>query len=178
MRITRIPRERVGALIGPDGKTRKYIEKRSGVGLSIDSESGEVIIVDEKADPLMGLKVDNVVRAIGRGFSPERAFKLFNDDYYFIIFDINDYVSGKKDHVRRVKARIIGSEGKTRTIIEQMTGATLCIYGHTVCVIVDLNAMEVTKTAIDMLLSGSEHATVYKFLERKQMELKMARYGF
>jgi len=38
--------------------------------------------------------------------------------------------------------------------------------------------MPVARTAVDMLLSGSEHATVYRYLERKRPELHIAEMGF
>jgi ribosomal RNA assembly protein len=50
MRLVRIPRERVGALIGSEGETKGYIEERTGVRLRIDTE-GEVDIEDNPDDP-------------------------------------------------------------------------------------------------------------------------------
>jgi ribosomal RNA assembly protein len=75
MRPIRIPTERVGALIGKDGETKNFIEKRAGVRMYIDTE-GEVSIEDNPTDPLASLKVMDVVKAIGRGFAPHRAMRL------------------------------------------------------------------------------------------------------
>jgi ribosomal RNA assembly protein len=168
MKYVRIPKERVGVLIGTDGETKKTIERISQVHLEIDSEEGEVVFNEQEAkDPLIPLKVEDVIRAIGRGFSPEHAFRLFAEETELFIFDIYDYVGKKESHLIRVKARVIGREGKTKRVIEGLTGGILAIYGHTVAVIADFESMDIAKKAIDMLLSGSEHPTVYRYLERE-----------
>lgn len=179
MRYVKIPQERIGVLIGPEGKTKRQVEKNLGVRLLIDSTEGEVEVDDrEVEDPLAGLKAENVVRAIGRGFSPRHAVKLYSDDAYLAVIDIHDFVGKDKSHLRRVTARVVGSGGKTRRHIEELTGAKISIYGHTVSVIGDLEGLEVAKEAIEMLLSGSEHAAVYRFLEAKRREARMAEFGF
>ena len=83
MRSIRIPQDRVGTLIGTKGETKKMLQRISGIKIEVDTE-GEVLIYDEAetADPLMALKIIDVIKAIGRGFSPERATRLFDDDEY------------------------------------------------------------------------------------------------
>jgi ribosomal RNA assembly protein len=174
MRYVRIPKERVGVLIGRDGETKKTIEDISNTHLEIDSDEGEVTINDTKAkDPLVGLKVEDIVRAIGRGFSPETAFRLFKDDVELFIFDIYDYAPKTEAHLERVKARIIGRDGKTKKVVESLTASNVVVYGHTVGVISDIEGMDIAKRAIDMLLSGSQQPTVYRFLEREMKKIHM-----
>lgn len=179
MRYVRVPLERVGVIIGPDGNTRDRLERMTGTKTRVDSEQGEVWIDDTSAkDPVMPLKAEEIVKAIARGFSPESAFKLLSDDYYLHVFDIHEYVGKDKEDIRRVAARLIGSEGKTRRIIEELTGALLSVYGHTVGLIADLESMEPAKRACDMILSGSEHAAVYRYLEGHRRRTKLARREF
>ncbi|MBN1280373.1 MAG: RNA-processing protein [Candidatus Thermoplasmatota archaeon] len=176
MKYVRIPKERIGVVIGKDGETKKAIEKFSRIPLEIDSEEGEVVFNElEAQDPLMPLKLEDIIRAIGRGFSPEHAFRLFGEETELFIFDIYDYVSKKESHLTRVKSRVIGREGKTKRVIESLTGGTIAVYGHTVAVIADFDSMDIAKKAIDMLLSGSEHPTVYRFLEREMKKLHLGR---
>ena len=74
MKYLRIPKERVGILIGQNGETKKLIEQRSQTKIEIDSAEGEVTINEhETEDPLLYLKVMEVIKAIGRGFSPDNA---------------------------------------------------------------------------------------------------------
>jgi ribosomal RNA assembly protein len=176
MKYIRIPKDRVGVLIGTDGETKKTIERISQMQLEIDSEEGDVTFNEQEAkDPLIPLKVEDVIRAIGRGFSPEHAFRLFGDDTELFIFDIYDYVGKKESHLIRVKSRVIGREGKTKRVIEGLTGGIIAIYGHTVAVIADFESMDIAKKAIDMLLSGSEHPTVYRYLEREMKKYHLNR---
>jgi ribosomal RNA assembly protein len=176
MKYIRIPKERVGVLIGKDGDTKKTIEKISQMHLEIDSEEGEVSFNEQDAkDPLIPLKVEDIIRAIGRGFSPEHAFRLFGEETELFIFDIYDYVGKKESHLIRVKARVIGREGKTKRVIEGLTGAVMSVYGHTVAVIADFESMDIAKKALDMLLAGSEHPTVYRYLEREMKKYHLSR---
>lgn len=175
----KIPKDRVGVLIGKGGETRSRIERESGVKLTIDSEEGDVEIDhSHAADPSMALAVLDVVTAIGRGFSPEKAIKLLEQDYVLVVMDIRDYVGKKHEHIERMRARVIGSHGKTRRIIEELTGSHMSVYGNTVSVIGDSLQVEIARRALDMLLSGSEHAAVYRFLEGQRPQLKIDSMGF
>jgi ribosomal RNA assembly protein len=177
MKYLKIPKERIGVLIGHDGETKKMIEEMAQIHIEIDSAEGEVTIDEHKVkDPLLALQVEDVVRAIGRGFSPEHAMRLFKEDTDFFIFDVHDYVGKKATHVRRLKSRIIGRNGKTKHIIESLTGADISIYGHTVSVIADFESIDIAKKAIDMLLSGSKHSNVYRFVEREMKKLRRGQW--
>ena len=176
MIIIRIPQDRIGVVIGPGAATKKMLQERSGLAIEVDSQTQEVSIDDQVAgaDPLMVLKMRDLIRALGRGFSPEHAMRLFSDDAYFELLDIHDYVGKNKGRMRQVAARIIGSEGKTRRIIEEQTGCDLAIYGHTVGIIGELEELGVAKRAVDMILRGAEHASVYGFLEGQRRKAKKA----
>jgi len=174
----KIPQERVAVLIGQKGRVRASIERQTGVRLRIDSRDGGVEIDDTDAkDPFLALRARDIVRAIGRGFSPKTAFSLLQEDYYMEILDIRDYAGKRKNHVRRLRARVIGSNGKTRKSIEENANVSLSVYGNTVSIIGPLLELTVAKNAVDMLLSGSEHSTVYRYLERKRKDIKLAEYG-
>lgn len=175
----KIPKERVGVLIGKGGETKAKIEQRAGVRLTIDSEEGDVEIDHSHSkDPSMALAVVDVVTAIGRGFSEEKAMKLLDEGYFFDLMDIRDYVGKKTAHVERMRARVIGTHGRTREIIEELTGAHVSVYGNTVAVIGDALQIDVARRALDMLLSGSEHAAVYKFLEGRRAQIRVDGMGF
>lgn len=176
--LVKIPQNRVGALIGPEGKTKEELEQRTGCRLRIDGETGEVEIDDEKAfEPVLVLKVRDVVRAIGRGFSPDHAMRLFQDDTYLDVMDLTEYVGKQTKDLERVRARIIGTHGKTRRFIEESTGVEVSILGKTVSIIGEMNEVQQAHEAVEMLLNGASHSTVYKFLERKRKELRLHDMG-
>lgn len=171
----RIPKERVGVVVGPEGRTKKSIEDRLSVELQIDSEAGNVNILmkENAADPSMLFAAKDVVTALGRGFSPEHAFRLIRDEEAVLdLIDLRAVFGKSEADIKRVKGRIIGMNGKTRAIIEELTGANVAVYGHTVAIIGTMDQIQIAREAIEMLIKGSMHGTVYRFLHRKRRELK------
>jgi ribosomal RNA assembly protein len=172
----KIPLERVAVLVGPKGNMKELIEKKSTAMLNIDSESGDVEI-SNPTDPLMGMRAKEVVQAIARGFSPEKALKLFDHDLLmFETMDLSNIARTEKD-LMRIRGRLIGKDGKTREIFETLTGAYISVYGKTVSLIGYPEQNTVARTGINMLLEGSAHGPVYSFLEKKKSDLKRAELG-
>jgi ribosomal RNA assembly protein len=166
----KIPEERLGVLIGPDGSMKKLIEEKSKTLLEIDSESGTVT-VESSEDPLMVMRVSDLVRAIGRGFSPERALAILDDEMLMLdVMDLSKMVGTKSD-MARLKGRIIGKDGKTREIMEKLSGSKVSVYGKTIALLGYPEQIRVSRAAIEMLLDGAPHGNVYSFLEKKHQEL-------
>ncbi len=166
----KIPHDRVGALIGPQGSTKKIVEKKGKVRIEVDSESGEVEI--KGRDPVKVLKSQHVVKAIGRGFSPEKAFKLFEDDFMLDIIELD--LSGSKKELENIRGRIIGTQGKARQKIEEETHSFISVYGKTVSIIAKMDDIQNTRKGLEMLLRGASHSRVYSILKRmdsKKFEL-------
>jgi len=173
--FVRVPKERVGVLVGPDGRVKTYIEEKLGVELQIDSEQGDVtILLDAKAgDPSLVFRAKDIVTAIGRGFAPEQAFRLVRDeDAVLDIIDLRTIFGRSESDIKRVKGRIIGMNGKTRRTIEELTSTEVVVYGHTVGIIGTFDQANAARGAVQMLIDGSQHHTVYRFLANKRRELK------
>jgi ribosomal RNA assembly protein len=165
----KIPTERVGALIGPNGVTKKTIESKLAVEIQIDSETGGVTVtLSEKAtDPSLLFRAKDVITALGRGFSPEHAFRLIRDEEAILdLIDLRTVFGRSERDIERVNGRIIGANGKTRKIIEELTSTNVAVYGHTVSIIGTIEEAEVAREAIQMLVKGSMHSNVYRFLHR------------
>jgi len=173
--FVKIPRERIGVLIGPDGRVKETVEKKLSVSLQIDSEAGDVTITQNatEQDPTILFRAREVVTAIGRGFSPERAFRLFEDeDTVLDVIDLREIVGRSLSDIKRLEGRVIGKAGKTRKIIEELTETYVSVYGYTILIIGGIDQIEVAREAISMLIKGSQHSTVYRFLHKKRRELK------
>jgi ribosomal RNA assembly protein len=167
----RIPHERIGVLIGPQGAVKRLIEEKGECNLQIDSRTGMVEIVDV-TDSLKALRVRDVVLAIGRGFSPEKAICLLDDDALMLeIIDLSERVSSEKA-LRRINGRIIGAGGKMRERFEKLIGSSVSVYGKTVSILGYPEQNRVVHTGIEMLINGAPHGPVYSFLEKKHRELK------
>jgi len=165
----KIPKDRVAVLIGKNGETKKKIEARAKVKLDISKEGGVTMLSD---DGLALWKTEKVVKAIGRGFNPNTAMRLLKDDYELIIINLDDMFHGRESDVKRVKGRIIGEGGKSRRIIEDLTGSKISVYGKTVGAITVAEDLPLVETALDMLIGGAQHASVYAVLEKMRRERK------
>lgn len=164
----KIPKERIAVLIGKQGEIKKKIEQTLGVVLTIDSQEGDITIQGEDAMQLYTGR--DIIRAIGRGFNPEIGLLLLKQDYCFELIDMTTYV--KENHLVRIKGRIIGKEGKARTVLEELTETFISVYGKTIGIIGELENVQHCKRAIESLLQGAPHAVVYKWLEKRRKEMK------
>ncbi|WP_292522218.1 KH domain-containing protein [Methanoculleus sp.] len=163
---------RIGVLIGKSGSTKREIEEKTGIALQIDSEEGMVTIEGE--DPVSVMTATNVVSAINRGFSPERAFRLLEDeDMMLDVLDLAE-LSGTTRQLERLRGRIIGKAGTSRAQIEDMTSTEISVQGKTVAIIGLPDQAETARKAIEMLIQGVPHEHVYGFLDRKKKEAKQA----
>ncbi|MHB1932525.1 MAG: KH domain-containing protein [Thermoplasmata archaeon] len=167
----RVPEDRIAVVIGREGRTRSEIARRTGTQLTIDAEEGEVEIQGPETDPMAVLKARDIVLAIGRGFSPERAFRLLAEDCFFGVVEIKP-ISRQHDKagLRRVRSRLIGTEGKARRLVEELSGASMSVYGSTVGLIGNERQLDHATRAVELLLRGSEHATVFHMLSRLRRE--------
>jgi ribosomal RNA assembly protein len=169
MQHVKIPQDRIGVLIGEGGETMRMIERQAEVRLDIDSENHSVRI-EQNGDPVLALKAPDIVRAIGRGFTPEDALSLLDDD--MMMFEMIDVkrASRNKNDFERQKGRLIGKNGRTRELMEELTGAKVVIYGSTIGMIGMPKQVDIVRSATEMLLDGAPHGAVYSFLERKRRE--------
>ncbi len=173
----KIPAERVGVLIGPDGNVKKRIEKIFGVSLTIDSESGsvEIALSPDSKDVSNLFTVQNIVKAIGRGFNPKKAERLADEDYDLLIMDLAEYAGKSQNAVARLRGRIIGKDGSSRQTLEELTETMISVYGDTVAIIGRIDRLEVAREAILMLVKGAFHKTVWNFLYAQRRKMKKER---
>lgn len=170
----RVPRERVAVIIGKEGESKKQVEAMGEVKIFIESETGDVSIV-QKGDPLKANITTSVIQAIGRGFSPFNASLLYVENYQLVVISLRDFAKPSSRRIEQIRARLIGTAGKTRRVVEELTSTHISIYGDTVSIIGDYVAIEYSREAINMLINGSKQRTVYTFLEKSARELRLKR---
>ncbi len=167
----KIPRGRLGVIIGKDGTTKREFEKMAGIKLDIDSSTG-IVTVTQSDDPMLGHQAVSVLRAIGRGFSPEKALRLLDLDYRLVIVSLRDYARSGSRRMAELRGRVIGTSGRTRRIIEDITTAYISVYGDTVSILGDYIAVDYASRAVMMIIRGAKHRTVYRYLERASKEIR------
>lgn len=176
--MPRVPKDRIAVLIGSKGVTAKSIRNASGCKeLNIDSESGEVEAIWGEAgtyDPVKAMKLPDVIKAIGRGMAPKAAIRLLDDNHFFEMVDLRNFVGKRSNQQRRVRSRIIGSQGKVRKLIESLTDTEITIYKSTVVIIGEQEGLFAARQAIEMLAGGSEHGSVLGYLEKDRRRAKLS----
>jgi ribosomal RNA assembly protein len=165
---TKIPVERVGILLSNKGEIIKTIQQRLDVKISIDPSLGSVVIEPSKSDtPVNNLfKAKDYIEAIGYGFSPERAERVLGEDQVLLIIDLKDQLRLPENHLKRIKGRIIGEEGRARRNLEEISGCYISVYENYIAIIGDYESANAVKEAIQLLIEGREHSTVYRYLKR------------
>jgi len=154
-----IPESRIGVLIGKQGITRKKIERETRTRLDIDSAIGEVIVNGSEKNAIGFYNALNIIKAIGRGFSPKNAFLLLKEGFILEVLRIPDYVGDNESLLKAKRGRIIGRDGKAREKIEKKFKTKISVLGKTVSIIGESKGIEKSKRAIEMLLGGAKHAT-------------------
>ncbi len=165
MKEIRIPEDRVGVLIGEDGEAKQEFEELTGCELSLE---GNVATVE--GDAFEEMTARKIVKAIGRGFSPEKAFKLVERNVDLHVIDVKRYEESQNGQ-ERLKGRVIGRDGEARRHIEKEANIDISVYGSTVSLIGKVQNIEVAVEAVNMLLNGSSHATAYQYLEKNQAKI-------
>src|SRR5919108_1000970 len=141
------------------------------------SKNGDVMISGTKpVEQREAFRVVEVITAISRGFSPERAYRLFEDEeILFQQMDLHDYAGRSPNALERIKGRIIGEGGKARRMIEELSGAYVSVYGHMVGFIGEFKEVKLATDAIVLLAKGSMHKSVYNMLQDARRRDKMDR---
>ncbi len=166
MREVRIPDERIGVLIGEGGETKEEIASVTNCDINIE---GNVVRVE--GDTLDEMNAQNVIKAIGRGFNPEKALEIMEKNVSLHLIDINRYADTENSK-ERLKGRVIGRNGEARRHIEKMTETNISVYGKTIGIIGKTANIEIAMEAIRMLLKGSSHSTAYQYMEKNQGKIK------
>jgi len=154
-----VPEERIGVLTR---EVRDRLERETEVKTRID---GNAVLLD--GEGIAMLTARNFVRAIGRGFSPERAWRLLQDEQTLDVIELGQLSDSRQKNVR---ARVIGSGGRMRGRIELKTGAIISVYHKTISIIGDWEQVQKARKAIEMIIKGSEISTVNRYLERGKVK--------
>ena len=172
----RIPADRVGALIGKAGKAKASIESACSVRLRILADGEVSISASGDADKVLPFKAAEMVTAVGRGFSPEAALRLVHGENTLHVMDLRQFGARTGAQLARIRARLIGKEGKARRNVENLSNTAVCIYGRTVSVIGSAASLRMAVDALSSLSQGSMHGSVYSRMELTKRRKKMGRF--
>ncbi|HIQ50499.1 MAG TPA: hypothetical protein EYH54_00840 [Nautiliaceae bacterium] len=142
----------------------------------LDNEKVEIEIKDNEItikseDSLKAYKLKSIFEALGRGFDIDKALLLKSDDYSFELIDIPSIIGSKApNQLERVRARVIGTKGRAKKNFESLGECYLAIKGKTISIIGDSTFINEVREALEMLIRGSPHSRVYRWLEQKKKQ--------
>ncbi len=115
----------------------------------------------------------NVIQAFGRGFNMPSAYRLLEETYFFKYIDLRDMFRNK-EQIKRLKARIIGEEGRTKEYIQSVSEVEISVYGDTIGIIGTMEGIGIATVAIEALLGGGTHKKAYRLMELARRKAKEA----
>jgi ribosomal RNA assembly protein len=138
---------------------KKRIETELNIKLT---NKGKNVFATGKADKeFIALEV---LQAINLGFSAHSALELKNELIILQTLNIKDIT--KRNDLERVRARIIGTHGRTLKTLSNLTNCNLSLHDNQIGIIGPAEEMDDAIQSITSLVQGSKQGHVYGRLER------------
>ena len=123
--------------------------------------------VSIKGSEINEFLVEQIVRAVDFGFHIEDALLLKNEDFLLEFIDVKEHT--RRKNFKDIRSRLIGTGGKARKTIENLTGSVIVINGNNVGVIVDSEHLDAVTQGIESIIQGSKHGNVFAYLEKQNI---------
>jgi KH domain-containing protein len=114
--------------------------------------------------------VEKIVQAVDFGFDVEDALLLTDDKFVLEFINIKEHT--RRKNLKEVRARVIGTSGKAKKTIENLTGSVITIQSNMVGLIVDADHLDATVQAIESLIQGAKHGNIFAYLEKQNISRK------
>jgi len=146
-------------------KNKKVIEETLNVKLT---KKEKIIFIEGEAEnEYLCLQA---IEAINLGFSIKVALLLKDEDIVFKQINIKSIA--KRRDMSQIRARIIGTNGRVLDTLESLTDCFVVVHNNVVGIIGSIENIKTTLYALENLIAGSKHASVYAYLEKKLVESK------
>jgi ribosomal RNA assembly protein len=146
---------------------RAVPEIKSKINVKISFDRDKAVV---QGDEFSEFVADSVIRAVDFGFDVEDALVLKDEDFVLEFIDIKEHT--RRRNLQDVRSRIIGTRGKAKKTIEELTGAFLVIKDNKVGIIVDSEHLEIVCQAVVSLIQGAKHGNVFSYIEKQNSKLK------
>jgi len=125
---------------------------------------GKEITIDGK--PEDEFIAEKVIDALNFGFPFSHAIAIKKQDYMLEIINIKDYT--KRHDLKTIRARIIGTKGKTLQTISNLTQCHLEMQENNIEIIGPPENIQNAQEAIISIIQGAKQTHVYKNLEKRR----------
>lgn len=140
-------------------QNKEALEKNLNVKIEIKGKQAEI-----EGSPVEEYEARMIIEALEFGFPLKDAMRLTDENIVFRKLPIKQFTTRK--NLEEVRGRIIGTEGKTKRTVEEVSGCAVAIHDNFVGIIGPAESIEEATTALTSLIKGSKQANVYRFLER------------
>ena len=147
---------------------RNKVELEKVLNVKINNKGKNVFIEGEGDDEFIGLEV---LSAINLGFSSDNALELKKEDMILQTLNIKDLT--QRGDLERVRARIIGTHGRTLKTLSNLTNCHISLHDNQIGLIGKAEKMDDAIQAVTSLVQGSKQGNVYGRLERHKKEKRM-----
>jgi len=150
-------------------RNKKNIEKELKIKLT--NKGKDFFVKGNPENEYLALKV---LEAVNLGFSVSKALQLKDENVILQALNIKDIT--KKHDLERIRARIIGTGGKTLKTLQHLTECDLSISNNQIGIIGDAEEVEYAVQALTSLIHGSKQGNVYARLERHRKDTRMNKF--
>jgi len=114
-----------------------------------------------------------VLKALDLGFSLNQALQLKQEEIILQTINIKDIT--KRQDLKRVRARIIGTHRRALNTLENLTKCDICLHENKVGIIGNTTEIEDAVQAIMSIIQGSKHGNVYARAERQRKNKRISK---
>jgi len=152
--------------IGKILTNKKRLEKELNIKIT---NKGKNVFVNGTAEK--EYTAIEVLKAINMGFSADYALELINEEVILQIINIKDLT--KRTDLQRIRARIIGTQGKTLKTLYNLTNCAISLQDNNVGIIGNTEDIEGAIQAVTSLIQGSKQGNVYGRIEREKKKKRI-----
>lgn len=143
----------------------RLIETKLDVKISV---KGKQVTIE--GDSVNEYETTLVIDALDFGFDIKDALSLIHEAYIFRKIPIKQYT--RRKDLEEVRGRVIGTEGKTKRTMENVSGCAIVVHDNMIGIIGLAEGIEEATTAVTNLVRGTKQSNVYRFLERMNTSRK------
>ena len=140
-------------------KNKRRLEKKLKVRLLV--ENFEIQVEGKEVNVY---EAEKIIKALESGFSFSTSLLLLEPDYLFEEIPIKS-ISSK--NITRIRARIIGQQGRTLKVVSELSNCHLSLHENKVSIIGLADNIKIAINAIKSLIQGSKQSNVYSYLEKQ-----------
>ncbi len=147
--------------IGVISKNKKELEKKLSVKISVKGKNASI-----SGDETDVYAASFIMIALSVGFSLKSTLLLKDENYMLQHIDIRNIT--RRKNLEDVRARIIGKDGTVLRTLSALTECDIVLHDNIVYLIGRSEDIAAAIDAVESLIRGIKHASIYSGLERKR----------